>query len=659
MRLPKLRLHHLWIALGLIATLIAMAALLFTFNDASLPLYSTLTAIVYFYVSALFLIIVLAFLIAIPITLVQWIVREKSLFGQTPRARILSIGLATMIFAPALVPLIGDLIAFFLDVLRNAPEYLADAWRYASAACAGGGGDVGQCISVTGFGFFNSWVSAFSSAYYNRINLDVGPVIQVMGWLVVWVLLAQAFNFMEPAVTTGRSVESRLVTWVKARNKALWQNIALVLLLALGAYLSLVSIVAIPALRAQASAGAETITGDSLEAQLLALATAHSVVPPYDPEGEDPLAALSTFLEDHPEAETWVGRSLSDVTAARSSGVTQFRQLQIFGDRVKDSDRVRVAETFTIRQQTRLGNRENAEYYLQMVDWYMDHIDTMNYRIMNCSSELRAADAAWGTWADGVTVSLGEAVNDNEFSSLSLTPPAELARNINAACVLPRLANDTLPDRPILGTYWGPLGMLAVWVLETETMPLALIVGMIGFGVLGAAASTLIREKLEAVQRGPVNGDGAVVRDLFGVLIRGISSAVVVFLAAQGGLSILAVEETEPNPYALLLLCLIAAVFSEAVWDWAQKWLGERLGAARQPDEQPESPPIPPSNGEADEIEAGEDDVEPDDILAAGPERAEDPSAAGTVDILGAAGDADAADQEDTDDDVDPEGQGG
>jgi len=648
MHLPRLRLRHLWIALIMIATLVAIGAFFFAVNDSSLPFYFTLTTIVYFYLSAVFLIIVLALLVSIPIQLIKWVTHETALFGQTARVRILSFGLATIAFAPALAPLLGDLIEFFIDLLRGAPQYLSEAWNYAAAACSGSTVDFGQCVSVTGFGFFNSWISAFSSAYYNRITLDVGLLIQVMGWLVVWVLLAQFLNLIEPAPADDSRGQSRLVTWLRARNKALWQNIALVLLLALGAYLSLVAIVAIPALRAEVSPAAEDITGESLQAQLLTLATAHAVEVPYDPSVHDPLATLTTFLAQHPEAEDWVAHSLDDVEATRSNGVAWFQQLQIFGAGIRESDRARAGETFAIRQQTRLGNRENAEYYLDLVDWYMDHVDIMNYRIMNCSSAMRAADGTWETWAGKVTDSLEEAVSNQSFSSFAPTPPAELGRNINEACTLPRLADDALPERPILGTYWGPLGMLAVWVLETETMPLALIVGMIGFGVLGAAASTIIREKLESAQRGP--DDGVIVRDLFGVLIRGISSAVVVFLAAEGGLSILAVEDTEPNPYALLLLCLVAAVFSEAVWDWAQKWLGERLGAARFPD----SPPIPPGDGE--EEAAG--DAASEDVLAAGLEAVEDvadPLAAGDVDILAVAGEVDPAGEGEADDDIDPE----
>ena len=61
-------------------------------------------------------------------------------------------------------------------------------------------------------------------------------------------------------------------------------------------------------------------------------------------------------------------------------------------------------------------------------------------------------------------------------------------------------------------------------------------------------------------------------------MIRGFSAAVVVFLAVEGGLAIFAADRPEPNPYVLLLTCLVAAVFSEDVWEWAHKNLRDQLG---------------------------------------------------------------------------------
>jgi hypothetical protein len=93
---------------------------------------------------------------------------------------------------------------------------------------------------------------------------------------------------------------------------------------------------------------------------------------------------------------------------------------------------------------------------------------------------------------------------------------------------------------------------------------------MLGFGLLGSAVSSFVREHNT---RGP--GD-PLVRDLAALLIRGFSAAIVVFLAAEGGLAIFSGSGTvDPNPYILMFTCFTAAVFSEAAWARVRKRLEE------------------------------------------------------------------------------------
>ena len=119
---------------------------------------------------------------------------------------------------------------------------------------------------------------------------------------------------------------------------------------------------------------------------------------------------------------------------------------------------------------------------------------------------------------------------------------------------------------------------MARWLLKAESLDVALITGMLGFGLLGAAISTVVRKGalLES-------GDRTLISDLIGVIINGFSAAIVVFLAALGGLAIFSVSEAgnamEPNPYALFLACLTAAVFSEDVWLRVRHRLREQAGS--------------------------------------------------------------------------------
>jgi hypothetical protein len=104
---------------------------------------------------------------------------------------------------------------------------------------------------------------------------------------------------------------------------------------------------------------------------------------------------------------------------------------------------------------------------------------------------------------------------------------------------------------------------VAQWLLRTKSHALALITGMLGFGLLGAAIATFVRTPDNSAGSSPA-GDAAT------VMVRGLSAAIVVFLAVKGGLAIVATSEAEPNAYVLFFTCLVGAVFSEGVWKWAK-----------------------------------------------------------------------------------------
>jgi hypothetical protein len=137
--------------------------------------------------------------------------------------------------------------------------------------------------------------------------------------------------------------------------------------------------------------------------------------------------------------------------------------------------------------------------------------------------------------------------------------------------------SESLPERKPLGFDFGPFRRIANWLLQTESLPLALIVGMIGFGLLGSAASTLVRERARA----PRTREDPIVSDLAAVIIRGVSAAILVFLAVEGGSAIFGTTSGEPNPYVIFLTCLVAAVFSETVWENARNRLSEALARRR------------------------------------------------------------------------------
>jgi hypothetical protein len=132
---------------------------------------------------------------------------------------------------------------------------------------------------------------------------------------------------------------------------------------------------------------------------------------------------------------------------------------------------------------------------------------------------------------------------------------------ITKTCVLDTDSPD-IPSRQSFGEYLGIFGLATRWLLKTEQTTLVLITGLIGFGLLGAACSTVIR-------RVPSRKTGQpIVANLTNVVIRGASAAILVFLAVFGGLAVFSSGSVNPNPYVVLFTCLVAAVFSEHAWAW-------------------------------------------------------------------------------------------
>jgi hypothetical protein len=110
----------------------------------------------------------------------------------------------------------------------------------------------------------------------------------------------------------------------------------------------------------------------------------------------------------------------------------------------------------------------------------------------------------------------------------------------------------------------GAFGFSA-WLINLNSMPLTLIAGMLGFGLVGAAISSVVRERGKRQEGEPL------VSDLPGIMVRGLSATIVVYLAVKSGLLIFTGgSSSQADPHVLLLTCLIASVFSEDVWDAAR-----------------------------------------------------------------------------------------
>lgn len=120
-------------------------------------------------------------------------------------------------------------------------------------------------------------------------------------------------------------------------------------------------------------------------------------------------------------------------------------------------------------------------------------------------------------------------------------------------------------DKPISGIF----GWISNWLIKTRSNEMALIVGMIGFGLLGAGISTLLKNK-KAPDEMLIFKD-----NITATLLGGFSAALIIFLTVKGGIMIFTTADVEPNQYSLFFLCMVGAVFSEQVWKKAQKQLSK------------------------------------------------------------------------------------
>ena len=254
----------------------------------------------------------------------------------------------------------------------------------------------------------------------------------------------------------------------------------------------------------------------------------------------------------------------------------------------------------------RKGSRETVEHFLTIVNWFDRAISSKSSQLSSCFSSIQTLDENYENAVQKFNIeimyikdrSTAKYILDNldRYTSSStefywykdtLDNTKEAQNRAFKECRLLQISSsDTPPKRPDLGANLGPFKFVASWLLQTESLSLALITGLLGFGLLGSACSSFIRERLgndnslnqsdEDITDSTSQEPQPLVKDLPKITVIGLSAAILAFLSVVGGLSIFSVGANDPNPYALLLACLVASVFGEDIWDWARYELQKR-----------------------------------------------------------------------------------
>jgi hypothetical protein len=233
---------------------------------------------------------------------------------------------------------------------------------------------------------------------------------------------------------------------------------------------------------------------------------------------------------------------------------------------------------FTVGLEAGAGKKQTSQHYDELFLWHQRLSQHVRGALSKCQTALisfghllststdelqGAVEAATATATADAYPNLAEKLQQQRLPIFSSYYDA------SRACATQEDETATpIPKRPSFADTLGPVGSWTRWLLETEQMPVVIIVGLVGFSLLGASVSRAVRA---SVNREEKLSASLTIDDLLTVIATGMTAAVVVFLAAYGGLAVLGNSGGDPNPYVVFVACLIGAVYSEDVWAWARK----------------------------------------------------------------------------------------
>ena len=535
--------------------------------------------------------------------LLRGINRALPLFGATAVDRLLGLGV-TILLLPTTAKLVFTCgVKFVSTVLRLIPSLLVNVLNiYASSASKPVGAQTGIIQRV--LGPLRDSLNAIS-----RNSLEKFPFAEFLIGLAVWALCGQLLRTV-PAQPDGQS-RTRLQQLANRMSRVAWLNTLLFALIGIAFYFSIAAIVTVPSIIALTS---------HLEPTSQTFQTLHSL------KEKNSETAKAKFEKDFPsnygeeiKALTSLENALKDAENKKIDPYAQetIEKMKRYSKDIRDSLQkelrstwnmklklawdfnekliTRAVEAFENANSVGNGTRELVQYSREITDWYDTNWDSIQVDLRSDRGKIelrnsqitKSAEACLALLTQLSSKTDAETANsfiksfqltNEDFPNISkidlLKYQAEPDDSIDITTVT--LIEDC-PEVPEL--YLGPFRAIAGWLLETRSLPLAMIIGMLGFGLLGSAVSTFVREQSErSANEGKTEEQKRItqdplVADLAGVLIRGLSAAIIVFLAALGGLAVIGTGKSEPNPYVLFLGCLVGAVFSQEVWDWARRWM--------------------------------------------------------------------------------------
>lgn len=545
-----------------------------------------------------------------------------SIFGATPAVRFLGLGAVTLIYPRAIFTIVTVPIMVFGRMFST---------LFTAVARPAGGADARSAKSFAGtveqmaLQLANLMYVIFTEATtaLGQILDRLPPISESIIALALWVLIGQLLGTTSPAGLPG-TARIRVLAYFQELGGIHRRNLALGLVFLGGIFLSIAAIVAIPTLHDEklpenlmpakleaalnailqpptARPAAELSTTekrkDAFASMLEALNTATSKAAKMIPVAATPGMPKDVFYDIQRSNRDAV---LSQFQAARDQA-TNAQYSRAWAIEQRDNLRAQIAAergqivkiAITAYEAGLLGpltNTQRGGYFGEIRRSVQFYLNEWQRALQSCDQAISSID----TRAGQVANELSTRAFVRDASSQQSPFVAQAAFRMTADLV--QFADDTatrcsaLEARPLefnppeAGAGWGPFAIVSRWLVRTQSQALALITGMLGFGLLGSVIARYVRGmKLEDGLSGEV-----VV-----VVIRGLSAAIVVFLSVKGGLAIVSTADAEPNAYVLFFTCLVGAVYSEDVWEWARRSFNEKFKGKRDDTEQKGTPDAP------------------------------------------------------------------
>jgi len=491
----------------------------------------------------------------------KFLLKNKTIFGDTLKARIVSLGIASLLF-PAGIEMI------FIYPFKLLFRCLISFYSSIDALVTGSGNNgfqdtISYLFTATSRDL-NTWFQS-----YNVVSI----ILALTAWSVIGKLID---SFQASGTTTQNKSESDVIR----------QNIILGLVFALSIYLSLAAIITVPYFtenkdlelkeeplkdqldRVKIGYDNNTFTSFSTEKPKFEIDSAVLVNMSKIPNLQVKFYANQVY-------GYWNDNYASNMRTRKAIEDDLIRENEIFKSKLiaEETDIVSTynTESINLKSKLKLSFRSSlAEYYRYFAESYINRTNMIK-RIVQSGDEDLKKDLL--NFRRDFTEYVSKALKPDSTNT-DLLSETIYKNDRNYYIGLEYYDSDNysmaIPSVPTPGDDLGIFKGLAQWLIKPSSMALVLIVGMLGFGLFGAVISTFVRETSNTEE---YKQDAVIIKDIPGVIIRGISAAIVIFLGVKGGLAIFSSGEGEPNPYALFFTCLVGAVYSERIWEWAKEKL--------------------------------------------------------------------------------------